>query len=241
MATILITGGAGGIGSAIARHLAAQGDLPVLADVDLDRAAQTAASIDGAAAIQIDVTDRDDCGRVVAEVAEMHGPLDGVVTCAALFAFASALDLTPSDFDRAMKVNVHGSLLACQAVAQSMIDAGRGGSMVLFSSGAANQSVGAPAYSTTKAAVEALTRELALAWAPHDIRVNAVSPGVIDSEMSSDAIEDREKFAWFMAHTPMRRMGRPDEVAATTGFLLSDASSYVTGSVIPTDGGFLSH
>jgi NAD(P)-dependent dehydrogenase (short-subunit alcohol dehydrogenase family) len=240
MAVILITGGAGGLGVAIADRLADQGDVPVIADVDLGRAERAAAGIDGATAVQLDVTDSTGCWRVIDGVVERNGRIDGVVCAAAIFAFEPALDVGAADFARTLEVNVSGTFYICQAAARAMIASGHGGSMVLFSSGAASRSVGAPAYSASKGAVESLTRELALAWAAHGIRVNAVAPGVIDTEMSRAAKEDPETMAWLMAHTPLGRMGRPDEIAATVSFLLSDASSYVSASVVPTDGGFLS-
>jgi NAD(P)-dependent dehydrogenase (short-subunit alcohol dehydrogenase family) len=241
---ILVSGGAGGIGRAVARVLADRGTTPVIADVALESAEQTAAAIDGASAMGLDVTDPDACDHAVAEVIARHGRIDGVVCCAAVFVSGGALDTTPEALDRTLKVNVHGTLFLCQAAARAMIEAGDGGSLVLFSSGAASRAIGSPngspAYSASKGAVEALTRELALAWAPHRIRVNAVAPGVIDTEMSSIAQDDPQTLQRLMAHTPLGSMGMPEEVAETVAFLLSDAASYVTASVIPTDGGFLS-
>lgn len=237
MAT-LISGGGGGIGVAIAHALSARGDAVVLADVNLEAAEQAAGAIDGASAVQLDVSDPDANARAVQHTVERHGRIDGVVCCAAVFAFGGALDLTPEALDRVLKVNVHGSLYTCQAAARAMIEAGHGGSMVLFSSGAATRAVGSPAYSASKGAVESLTRELAVAWAEHDIRVNAVAPGVIDTDMASAAKEDPPTLERLLAHTPQRRLGRPEEVAQTVAFLLSDAASYTTASVVPTDGGF---
>lgn len=240
MAVILITGGTGDIGAAVARQLAASGDTPVIAGRDLARAEQMAGTIPGADAVALDITDAADCERVVGAIVERHGSIDGVVCCAATITFTGASDLTAHEFEDMLRTNVVGSLLPCQAAARAMIDAGRGGSMVLVSSSAANRAVGAPAYSASKGAVESLARELALAWVTNGIRVNVVSPGMIDSEMSAPAMADEAVFGWFMGHTTMGRPGKPEEVAATVGFLLSDAASYVTAALVPTDGGFLS-
>lgn len=240
MAVVLITGGTGDIGLAIARTLARARHIPVIAGRDRARADTLARPISGASGIRMDVTDRADCDRAVAEVVQRHGRVDGLVCAAAVFSWQSAMQVTAADLEQTFRVNVAGSLFPCQATAAAMIDADHGGSLVLLSSSAANRAVGAPAYGASKGAVESLTRELALTLAPHRIRVNAVSPGVIDSEMSREAIETPEILTPLMAHTTLGRLGRPDEVAATVAFLLDDAASYLTATVIPTDGGFLS-
>lgn len=240
MSAVLITGGTGDLGRAVARQLAGEGKTAVVAGRDLAAAEAAAAEIDGAGAIAFAVTDAAECERAVAEVVSRHGRIDGVVCCAATFAFAGALELTAAELEEMLRVNVTGSLLPAQAAARAMIAAGHGGSIVLFSSSAGQRAVGAPAYGASKGAVEALTRELGLAFAPHAIRVNCVSPGLIDSTMSEPAIADAETFAHFMNHTPLGRPGQPEEVAATVAFLLGEAASYVNSTVVPTDGGFLS-
>jgi glucose 1-dehydrogenase len=238
-AAILVTGGAGGIGTAVGRALAARGDLPVLADIDGERADRLASEIDGASGLQFDVSDPAACERAVAAVIERHGRIDGVVCCAGIFGYESTLDMTQASLDRVLRVNLHGTFFACQAAARAMIAAGHGGSMVLFSSGAAQRVIGSPAYSISKGAIDTLTRELAVAWAPHGIRVNAIAPGPIDTEMSRAARETPEILEALMAHIPAKRLGRPEEVAAAVAFLLDGAASYLTATIVPTDGGFL--
>jgi len=240
LSVVLITGGTGDLGKAVARRVTAQGDAAVIAGRDLGAAEVAAAEIGAAGAVAIEITDAAACERAVADVVSRHGRIDGLACCAATFAFAEALELTAAELEEMLSVNVTGSLLPCQAAARAMIDAGDGGSIVLFSSSAGQRAVGAPAYGASKGAVEALTRELALAWAPHRIRVNAVSPGLIESRMSEPAMSDPEVLGHFMAHTPLGRPGKPEEVAATAAFLLGPESSYVTSTVLPTDGGFLS-
>jgi len=237
MATYLITGGAGGIGREVARQLAARGDIPVVADLDLARSEAAAADIGAGSALALDVTDPD---AAVAIVVARHGGIDGAVCCAGLFHYESADEMRPSHLDLMLRVNVQGTFFSAQAVAKAILAAGGRGSIVLFSSGAALRAVGAPAYSASKGAVEALVRELSLAWSERGIRVNGIAPGVILTDMSLEARSDPDTIDAFMRHTPLKRMGEPEEVAAAAVFLLSDAASYVTGAVLPTDGGFLS-
>ena len=239
MAVVLVTGGGGGIGSAVARTLAARGDVPVVADVVLAKAERVAAAIEGASALELDVSGAAACERAVAEIVARHGRIDGVVCCAAIFGYDDTLGITPESLDRVLHVNLHGSLFPCQAAARAMIAAGHGGSMVLFSSSAAQRVIGSPAYSISKGAVETLTRELAVEWAPHGIRVNAVAPGVVDTEMSKEAQATPHIIDALMAHTPAKRIGRPEEIAATVAYLLSEPASFVTAAIVPTDGGFL--
>jgi NAD(P)-dependent dehydrogenase (short-subunit alcohol dehydrogenase family) len=226
---------------AMARQVMDGGGTPVIADVERERVERAAEELglDADCATVLDVSDEAACTQVVEQVVERHGAISGVVCCAAVFSYEGILELTGEALERTMRVNVHGSLFPCQAAARAMIAAGGGGSMVLFSTGAAHRANGSPGYSASKAAVEVLTREMALAWAPHGIRVNAVAPGPIDTEMSRVARESPEITAALMAHVPLRRFAQPAEMAAVAGFLLTDAASFMTGAIVPADGGYL--
>jgi NAD(P)-dependent dehydrogenase (short-subunit alcohol dehydrogenase family) len=241
VAVFLITGGAGGIGAALAGQLAAQGDEPVVSDVDLARAQDVGAAIDGATALELDVADPDACNRAVQEIVARHGRIDGLACCAGILRDfdVGAVDVSRDGFEHVLRVNLHGSFFVCQAVARAMIAAGHGGSIALVSSGMAQRGMGSPAYSASKGAIESLTRVLAREWADHGIRVNAVAPGMIDTEMSRAARENPEFADWYAAHTTLGRSGRPEELAAALSFLLSDAASYMSGAIVPVDGGFL--
>jgi gluconate 5-dehydrogenase len=250
MATVLITGGAGGIGVALAERLARRGDTAVIADLDAGRAEEVAAGIEGASALQLDVTDPAACEAAVQTAVERHCGIDGLVCCAGvLMDFAPAAEYPPEQFLRGLEVNLYGSFFACQAAARAMIAAGSGGAIVLTSSGMSERVVNfpdeegrrlvSPGYGASKAGVEAITRELAVAWAPYGIRVNAVSPGMFETEMSRGARENPEFLEIYSNHTALGRHGQPDELAGVMAFLLSDEASYMSAAVVPVEGGYL--
>ena len=242
----VITGAASGMGLAIARHLAAQGDRVGLLDLDgdaLHRAAETLRDTGGAAiAAAADVTERAAVDAALDNVRAQLGPIEIMITGAGLDAFEPFTDITPESWARILGVNLTGTFHCLQAVVPDML-AARWGRMITISSSSAQS--GAPRmahYVASKAGVIGLTKALALDLAPHGITVNCIPPGMIDTPMLRRAeaggdIGKLEKVAVRMI--PVGRVGIPDEIAATCGFLCSDAAAFITGQVIGVNGGMV--
>ena len=234
---VIVTGGAQGIGEACARRFAQEGARVVIADV-ADGLGRALATELGALYRHCDVGDKVDVDDLVAKVIATHGRIDVLVNNAGIFKAADFLDVTEDDFDEVLRVNLKGAFLMGQAVARTMRDTG-GGSILNMSS--VNGVLAIPniaSYNVSKGGINQLTRVMALALAEHGIRVNAVAPGTIATELAaravltSDAARDN-----ILSRTPMRRLGEPDEVADVVAWLASDAASYVTGEIVTVDGG----
>jgi NAD(P)-dependent dehydrogenase (short-subunit alcohol dehydrogenase family) len=227
----LVTGGASGIGLATARLLRERGAEVAV----IDRAPAT-----GFAARQTDVTDAPAVDAAVRELAgELGGPCDLLVNAAGVYRVEPLLELTPDAWDAVLRINLAGPMLVARAVVAVLGDAR--GSIVNVSSIAATRAQAtepAAHYRASKGGLEALTRQMAVEWAPR-IRVNAVSPGRIDTPLVR-ALDDRGiDDAFLRAHVPLQRLGRAEEVAHAIAFLLSDEASYITGVAVPVDGGVL--
>ncbi|CAN7339758.1 SDR family NAD(P)-dependent oxidoreductase [Acidovorax sp. LjRoot117] len=233
----VVTGGAQGIGEACVRRFAADGAKPVIVDVD-DARGQALAQELGALYVRCDVGDKAQVDALVAQVLAAHGRIDVLVNNAGIFRAADFLDVTEADFDAVLRVNLKGSFLVGQAVARAMVASG-GGSIVNMSS--VNGVLTIPSissYNVSKGGVNQLTRVMALALADKNIRVNAVAPGTIATELAAKAVltsdEAKQKI---MSRTPMKRLGEPSEIADVVAWLASDAASYVTGEIVTVDGG----
>ena len=233
----IVTGGAQGIGEACARRFAREGAKAVIADVDDARGQALATALDGLY-VHCDVGDKAQVDAVVARTVESYGRIDVLVNNAGIFKAADFLDVTEADFDAVLRVNLKGSFLMGQAVARQMAAAGKG-SIVNMSS--VNGTLAIPnisSYNVSKGGINQLTRVMALALADKGIRVNAVAPGTIATELAAKAVlTSEEAKKRIMSRTPMKRLGEPWEIADTVAYLASDAASYITGEIVVVDGG----
>ena len=232
----VVTGAAHGIGEAIARRFVAEGASVVLADIDEAGVDALAAEL-GQVAVRVDVSRKAEIDALFDRVERDWGALDILVNNAGVTHAADLLDLTEEDFDRVFAINMKSALFGTQRAARIM---GAGSAIVNMSS--VNAVLGIPnqiPYAVSKGALKQLTNVTALALAPRGIRVNAIGPGTILTDLARSIMTDRAAEERILSRTPLGRTGSPDEVATIAVFLACDESSYVTGQTIYPDGGRL--
>jgi len=243
--TAVVTGGARGIGLAIARRYIAEGARLVIADIDESAGKAAAAELGPAARfVRTDVGAAGDARNVVAEACGVSGDLDILVNNAGVIHTADFLDVAEADFDRVLRINLKGMFLVGQAAAKQMVaqvKAGKPpGAIVNMSS--VNARVAIPnqvPYCVSKGGVDQLTKVMALSLAPYGIRVNAIGPGSIMTEILKGVATDQAAKNRLLARTTLGRIADPDEIASVAAFLASKQASYITGETIYVDGGRL--
>jgi NAD(P)-dependent dehydrogenase (short-subunit alcohol dehydrogenase family) len=235
-----LVSGIGGIGTAVATELLARGALVVVLDRDGDLAASRAAELGASGDVAADVGDPEQVGLAVGAAADaLGGPVDLLVNAAGIYRIRAAVDLDVDEWEEVMRINLRGTWLVAREVARGLFAGSLSGSIVNISSTAgliADAAEPAAHYNASKAGVIALTQQLAVEWAPA-IRVNAVCPGVIDTPMLRLMDDPDAGRAYLDAMVPLRRLGRPEDVARAIAFLASDDAAYITGVALPVDGG----
>lgn len=241
---IVVTGAGSGIGQGLAKGLAAQGAAVVCVDVKGAAAEATVQAIHQAGGTasggEVDVTQAEPVERIVAAAYERYGRIDGLVNAAGVTTRVPATEFPADQWRRVIEVNLIGTFICAQAVGRRLVEAGRG-SIVNIASIAALAAMGRgnTAYTASKGGVAALTRELAIEWAPSGVRVNAIAPCHIRTPFIEPILQDPETRARILGSIPLGRLGEPEDLVGPTVFLLSDAAALVTGHVLAADGGFL--
>jgi NAD(P)-dependent dehydrogenase (short-subunit alcohol dehydrogenase family) len=242
--TAIVTGGAGGIGLATARWFAERGSTVLVVDLDQARVDAAVAQLGSLSSGTVaDITVESDVEAVVGAAVALGGRLDVLVNCGGVSdRRGPTLDKAAADWQRVIDVNLTGSYLMSVAAGRVMVEQGRGTVLNLCSIAGVLGLPARTAYSASKAGVAMMTRVLACEWAPHGVRVNAVAPGYIRTPMTDHLIEvGAIDVQAIERRTPSGAMGTPEDVAEVLGFLASDAASFVTGVVLPVDGGYMAY
>ncbi|WP_208585608.1 glucose 1-dehydrogenase [Gracilibacillus suaedae] len=244
--TSIVTGGSRGLGKAMAEALAEAGSNIVIADIDIETAEKTADAIANnyqvkTLAIKVDVTNETDVSRLIEEVTKRFPTIDVLINNAGIALLKNTEKVSMEEWKKVLDVNLNGVFLMSKAVGNIMIKQ-QSGSIINIASMSGmiiNTPQSQAAYNASKAAVAALTKSLASEWVEHYIRVNAIAPGYMKTEITRPYFEeDGDMVRRWMNFTPMNRPGEPDELKGAALYLASEASSYTTGSVLVVDGGY---
>jgi NAD(P)-dependent dehydrogenase (short-subunit alcohol dehydrogenase family) len=240
----IVTGGGAGIGKAIALRLAEEGADIVIADIDEAVAVETAHKIEAlgrrATVVRTDVSRKGDIEAMVAQ-ARQRGQIDILVNNAGIENITPLLEIDEVEWDRILTINLKGAFLCCQVTAGAMIADAQGGKIVNIGSIAGIMPpLGEPHYAASKGGVHTLTKQLAAELAPHRINVNAVAPGVVRNGLStSQSLSDPVRAERIARSIPLGRVGSPQDISNAVLFLASNEADYITGTVLPVDGGIV--
>lgn len=242
---VMLTGAARGIGRATALRFAEEGGTVVITDYDLTELLEVAAEIENKQvpvfARRLDVSRRDEVAKVVDEAIERYGRIDVLCNIAGIGPSSPFLDITDEDWSRTLKTNLEGTFLCSQIVARRMVERGGGSIVNMASTNGLVGEANLAAYNASKFGVVGLTMTMAIELAPHQIRVNAVAPGLIRTRLSQGFLDANPQLAagYIEEKIPMGRVGLPEEVASAFAFLASDDARFVTGHTLVVDGGQL--
>jgi len=242
----IVTGARRGMGRTHALALAKAGAKVVVADISLEDCQKVVDEIKKnrgeAMAIKCDVTKKEDVDVMVKKAVEKFGKVDILVNNAGICQFVPFLEMTEEEWDRTLDINLKGYFLCAQAAAKEMAKKKSGVIINIASVAMGQQGVGMPNiahYCASKGGIVGMTEALAVELAPYNIRVNAISPGMIETPMIDPIKKDPKQVEAMLTRIPMHRVGKPEEVSALVLFLASDESSYMTGSTVVIDGGWL--
>ncbi|MGQ9473842.1 MAG: SDR family NAD(P)-dependent oxidoreductase [Candidatus Caldatribacteriaceae bacterium] len=241
----IVTGGAQGLGKEMSVALAEAGASVIIADMDLKKAEETSWEIQklgvSSLALKVDVTQKDQVEDMVRKTVETFGKIDVLVASAGIGQWVNAEEMPLEDWNRVISVNLTGVFLTCQAVGREMIKRKKGSIITISSMSGiiVNVPQAQSHYNASKGAVIMLTKSLAMEWAPYNVRVNTIAPGYMETKLVADLLVQYPEYAKLWRDlTPMKRLGKPEEIKGPCVFLASAASSYMTGSVLIMDGGY---
>ena len=241
--TAVVLGGTSGIGRTLSLGLATAG-ADVVASARRPHLVDAVASEierEGRKTLRVtsDVADKSSLERLLAATLAAFGKVDVMVYCAGITKRVPTLDMSEADWNAILDTNLTGALRACQVFGRPMLEQGSGSIINVGSLSSFVALHEVAAYAASKAALVSLTKSLAIEWAPKNVRVNAIAPGVFRTELNRALLDGSERGREFLMRTPMNRFGKIEELAGAAIFLASDAASFVTGEVIVVDGGFL--
>lgn len=243
---VVVTGGASGIGLSTVQALVRDGASVAILDLQRDKVDETVAlsrdiAPDGVRilGLTVDVQIKEDLARAASRIETELGPVSGLIASAGISGSCRSEDLPVDELNRIMSVNVTGTLLTCQAFVRGMFDRKCGSIVVVGSVASLGGQPGRLAYNASKHAVAGVVKTLAVEWGARGVRINAVAPGPVDTPLVQRGVPPSYFRNVYCDRTPLGRLARPDEIASVTLMLLSDASSFVHGVVVPVDGGLM--